>query len=47
MCDSVVRNISVRISDSLIGKEVVVERHERLPRTIRMLLGDHAQVGLY
>lgn len=46
MCDSIVRNISIRISDSLIGKEVVVQRQEQLPRTLKLLLGDHAQVGL-
>jgi len=46
MNDSTVRNIQLRISDSLIGKEVVVERREEMPRTIKLLLGDHAQVGL-
>jgi glucose-1-phosphate thymidylyltransferase len=46
MCDSVVRNIGPRISDSLIGKEVVVERRETMPHTITLMLGDHAQVGL-
>jgi glucose-1-phosphate thymidylyltransferase len=46
MCDSTVRNIRLRISDSLIGKEVIVERRDEMPRTITLLLGDHAQVGL-
>ncbi|HYH11302.1 MAG TPA: glucose-1-phosphate thymidylyltransferase [Thermomicrobiales bacterium] len=46
MCDSAVRNIHLRISDSLIGKEVVVERRDDMPRTVKLLLGDHAQVGL-
>jgi glucose-1-phosphate thymidylyltransferase len=46
MCDSVVRNVGPRISDSLIGKEVVVERRESMPHTITLMLGDHAQVGL-
>jgi glucose-1-phosphate thymidylyltransferase len=46
MCDSALRNIRPRISDSLIGKEVVVERHDDMPRTVKLLLGDHAQVGL-
>ncbi|CAN5727863.1 glucose-1-phosphate thymidylyltransferase [soil metagenome] len=46
MNDSAVRHIRLRISDSLIGKEVVVERREEMPRTIKLLLGDHAQVGL-
>lgn len=46
MCDSVLRNIGPRISDSLIGKEVVVERHEQPPHTLKLLLGDHARVDL-
>ena len=46
MSDSVVRDIGPRISESLIGKEVVVERRERMPRAITLMLGDHAQVGL-
>lgn len=46
MDHSIVRNISLRISDSLIGKEVTVERREELPHTLKLLLGDHAQVGL-
>jgi glucose-1-phosphate thymidylyltransferase len=46
MCDSVVRNIGSRISESLIGKEVVVDRRETMPHTITLLLGDHARVGL-
>ncbi len=46
MEDSTVRAIGARISDSLIGKEVVVERRQEMPRTITLLLGDHAQVGL-
>lgn len=46
MNNSIVRNIGLRISDSLIGKEVIVDRQEKLPRTVKLLLGDHAQVGL-
>jgi glucose-1-phosphate thymidylyltransferase len=46
MCDTIVRNIRLRISDSLIGKEVIVKRRDEMPRTITLLLGDHAQVGL-
>lgn len=46
MDDSALRNIRFRISDSLIGKEVVVERRDEMPHTIRLLLGDHAHVGL-
>ncbi|HWV22622.1 MAG TPA: hypothetical protein VNZ58_00375, partial [Thermomicrobiales bacterium] len=45
MNNSIVRNIPLRISDSLIGKEVIVERRQELPHTVKLLLGDHAQVG--
>lgn len=44
--DSTILDIDARISDSLIGKEVVVERTPRKPHGIRLLLGDHAQVGI-
>lgn len=44
--DSAIRDISVRISDSLIGKEVVVEHTEQKPHALRLLLGDHSQVGI-
>jgi glucose-1-phosphate thymidylyltransferase len=46
MCDSVVRNVGPRISESLIGKEVVVDRREEMPHTITLMLGDHARIGL-
>lgn len=35
-----------RIEDSLIGKEVVVERSSAQPRAHRLMLGDHSQVAL-
>lgn len=44
--DSRILDIDARISDSLIGKEVVVERTPRKPHGIRLLLGDHAQIGI-
>lgn len=44
--DSAIRNISARISDSLIGKEVVVEHTDQKPHALRLLLGDHSQVGI-
>lgn len=43
--DSMIRNIDVRISDSLIGKEVVIERTNLKPQGVRLMLGDHAHVG--
>ena len=46
LSDSKILDIAERISESLIGKEVVVERSSRKPHGIRLLLGDHAQVGI-
>lgn len=44
--DSVIRDIDSRICDSLIGKEVIIERTSLKPVAIRLMLGDHAQVGI-
>ncbi|MGI8483533.1 MAG: glucose-1-phosphate thymidylyltransferase [Thermomicrobiales bacterium] len=44
--DSTIRDIDARISDSLIGKEVVVEHTQQKPHALRLLLGDHSQVGM-
>lgn len=46
MNDSVIRDIQTRISDSLVGKEVVIERTSLKPVAIRLMLGDHAHVGI-
>jgi glucose-1-phosphate thymidylyltransferase len=46
LCDSTIREIGVRIADSLIGKQVVVERSAQRPRSLKLLLGDHSSVGL-
>lgn len=46
MNDSVIRDIDTRISDSLVGKEVVIERTSLKPVAIRLMLGDHAHVGI-
>jgi glucose-1-phosphate thymidylyltransferase len=32
-----------RVDDSLIGREVVVRRRERLPQVYRFMLGDHSE----
>jgi glucose-1-phosphate thymidylyltransferase len=45
LSDSIIRNIDERISDSLIGKEVVVEKTNLKPQGVRLMLGDHAHVG--
>ena len=41
---SILRNVERRIADSLIGREVVVERSPQRPQAIRLLLGDHSHV---
>jgi glucose-1-phosphate thymidylyltransferase len=45
LSDSIIRNIDARISDSLIGKEVIVEKTNLKPQGVRLMLGDHAHVG--
>lgn len=42
----VVRNVERRIADSLIGREVVVERSPLRPQAIRLMLGDHSRVDV-
>jgi glucose-1-phosphate thymidylyltransferase len=44
--NSVIRNVDRRIADSLIGREVVVERSPLKPRAVRLLVGDHSVVGV-
>jgi glucose-1-phosphate thymidylyltransferase len=46
MSDSTIRDIDSRIFDSLIGKEVVIERTMLKPVAVRFMLGDHAHVGI-
>ncbi|MFN8594237.1 MAG: glucose-1-phosphate thymidylyltransferase [Thermomicrobiales bacterium] len=43
---SVIRNVSQRIADSLIGKEVVIEHSTLRPQAIRLLLGDHSRLDV-
>ena len=43
---STIRNVSQRIADSLIGREVVLERSPLKPQAIRVMLGDHSVVGV-
>jgi glucose-1-phosphate thymidylyltransferase len=43
---SVLRNVERRIADSLIGREVVVERSPLRPQAIRLMLGDHSRVDV-
>ena len=46
MEESAIRHIETRVADSLIGREVVVERSPLKPHAIRLMLGDHSQVGI-
>jgi glucose-1-phosphate thymidylyltransferase len=46
MDKSKIRNVQPRISDSLVGKEVVIDRRDEMPRTLRFLLGDHSHVSI-
>ncbi len=46
LAGSVIRYVDQRIADSLIGREVVVERSPLRPQAIRLLLGDHSRVDV-
>jgi glucose-1-phosphate thymidylyltransferase len=43
---SIIRNVERRIADSLIGREVIVERSPLRPQAIRLMLGDHSRVDV-
>ncbi|MGA9776466.1 MAG: glucose-1-phosphate thymidylyltransferase [Candidatus Dormiibacterota bacterium] len=43
--NTVIRGVS-KIEDSLIGRDVVIERSNTLPRAHKMMLGDHSRVSL-
>jgi glucose-1-phosphate thymidylyltransferase len=44
--NSALKDIGVRVQDSLIGRDVLVSRSESRPRTLKLNLGDHSKVGL-
>ncbi len=44
--NSTVRNIGARLQDTLIGRDVTVQRAERKPRALKMNLGDHSTVWI-
>ena len=46
MDDTIICDVGRRITDSLIGKHVVVERTHLKPKAIRLMLGDHSHVGI-
>ncbi len=41
-----VLNLPARLDESIIGKEAFVSRGKRLPRTLRMVVGDQSQVEM-
>lgn len=45
MTGTMICDVGRRIVDSLIGKQVVIERSQHKPRALRLMLGDHSQVG--
>jgi glucose-1-phosphate thymidylyltransferase len=44
--NSKILNVPVRIEDSLIGKGVLIQRSESMPKANRFMLGDHSEVDL-
>jgi glucose-1-phosphate thymidylyltransferase len=44
--NSTIRNIDARIQDSLIGRYVTVERSPIRPKSHKLTIGDHSQVGI-
>jgi glucose-1-phosphate thymidylyltransferase len=43
---SVIRNVSARIADSLIGRDVTIESSGLKPHAIRLMIGDHSVVDI-
>ncbi len=43
---SVMRDIDVRVQDSLIGRYALVQKSEYRPKALKLKLGDHSKVGL-
>ena len=43
---SKILDVSLRIEDSLIGKDVVLRRTGMMPKALRFMLGDHSEVEL-
>jgi glucose-1-phosphate thymidylyltransferase len=44
--NSTIRHIATRITDSLIGKEVIISRSQMRPQALRLMVGDHGQLDL-
>jgi glucose-1-phosphate thymidylyltransferase len=44
--NSRILDVSLKIEDSLIGKDVVIRRTDSMPKALRFMLGDHSEVQL-
>jgi glucose-1-phosphate thymidylyltransferase len=44
--NSKILDVSIRIEDSLIGKDVVVRHTTTMPKALRFMLGDHSEVEI-
>ena len=41
-----ITDVGTRIQDSLIGRDVVINRSPIRPRALKLTLGDHSKVGI-
>ena len=41
-----IANLPARMEASLLGKDVVISRSQRLPKTLQLLVGDHAEITI-
>jgi glucose-1-phosphate thymidylyltransferase len=44
--NSKIQGIEARIQDSLIGRDVVIQRSPYKPKALKLTLGDHSQLGI-
>jgi glucose-1-phosphate thymidylyltransferase len=44
--NSKILDVTSKIEDSLIGKEVVIRRSDQMPKALRFMLGDRSEVQL-
>lgn len=44
--NSVIRDLEARIQDSLIGRDVVINRSPIRPKALKLTVGDHSKIGI-
>ncbi len=44
--NSVIKDLETRIQDSLIGRDVVINRSPIRPKALKLTVGDHSQIGI-